>query len=305
MVASLAENILRFGLLQPILLRKLEQSGAISEKYALIAGRRRLEAIRMLGRTHVQAIVVKCTAKQAGAMRLAENLMRKAPHYLELAKALFTLEQEGWSKDKLSTVFSIPQEQIAKLEAFLLLPIDQMQAIRRIGIEYEDLMRLMDCTDEQRRAILRKCIIDNPDFPTELIRQVLDTGDVTLTQQRKGMVRDIRMFQNSVEKAISAMQSAGYHADVHRIDKSDRYEYRIAIAKTPQTQMPKPQSDNVSRETFTPKDTAQRFSAATNIFAALAEDECTISSDVSRETSLDKSEKILKNTEKLEICIDE
>lgn len=303
-VASLAENILRFGLLQPILLRKLEESGAIGEKYALIAGRRRLEAVRMLGRTHVQAIVVKCTAKQASAMRLAENLMRKNPHYLELAKALFSLEQDGWSKEKLSTVFSIPTEQIGKLESILLLPSDQMQAIRRIGIELEDLLRLMDCTDEQRRAILRKCITEGVDSPSELIKQVLDTGDVTLTQQRKGMVRDIRVFQNSVEKAIAAMQTAGYQGEIHRIDKEDSFEYRIAITKTPQVQPITPTHNNVSRETST-QTPAKRFSVATSIFAALAEEECAVNEYVSRETYQTKDEKMLKNQEKLEICIDE
>ena len=290
-VASLAENILRFGMLQPILIRKLDQTGTLGEKYNLIAGRRRLEAVRMLGRTHIQAIVVKCNAKQAEAIRLAENLMRKNPHYLELAKELLALEKDGWTREKMSSIFSIQKDHIDKLEAILLLPPDQLRAIRNIGLEYDDVMRLMDCNDDQRRAILRKCIASPAVTPSELIKQVLETADASLTQTRKGMLRDIRAFQNSVEKAVATMKTAGFDTSICRTDEENCYEFRISVAKTPNVLLNQPFLQNVSRETFPQasspqaEEPLQRFSTATSIFAALAEDECTIQEYVSRETS--------------------
>ena len=63
-IASLAESILRCGQLQPILLYRNKQVVRGQPQYYLIAGRRRMEAMRMLGRTHVNAIVVRCDAKK-------------------------------------------------------------------------------------------------------------------------------------------------------------------------------------------------------------------------------------------------
>ena len=52
-IADLAESIRQHGLLTPLLVRRV---GA--ERYELIAGERRLRALRSLGRSHAEAIVL-------------------------------------------------------------------------------------------------------------------------------------------------------------------------------------------------------------------------------------------------------
>ncbi|MBQ8287398.1 MAG: ParB/RepB/Spo0J family partition protein [Clostridia bacterium] len=303
-VASLAENILRCGLLQPILLRKSEDNGAVTERYELIAGRRRLEAVRMLGRTHIQAIVVKCTQKQAGVLRLAENLVRKDPHYIELAELLLALERDGWSRSKLASTFSLRADRIDGLEKLVQLPQEQQRAIRTIGIDPEDALRLADLNDELRRAVLHKCIASPSTDPSELIRNMSVAPDARLTQTRKIMVSDIRVFQNTVEKAIDTMREAGFDASVRRDDGAESYTFEIRVAKRQGRKLcNEPQAD-VSRGTSTKRKAPRRFSSALNIFEALAEEECEMSDDVPRETLMEGLTKSSKNAEKLELCID-
>ena len=52
-IQELAESIDRFGLLTPLLVRRCSVGA-----YELIAGERRLRALKLLGRTHADAIVL-------------------------------------------------------------------------------------------------------------------------------------------------------------------------------------------------------------------------------------------------------
>ena len=305
-VASLAENILRCGLLQPVLLRKREDAGASAERYEVVAGRRRIEAVRMLGRTHVQAIVVKCSAEQAGVLALSENLVRRDPHYIELAAQLVALENEGWEQDKLSAVFSMKNERIQALEKLIALPQEQLRAIRAVGLTLEDALRLADCPADFRQAILSKCAAVPSVDPSELIKQVCDTADARLTQNRKIMVSDIRAFQNTVERAIDTMRAAGFDAAVRREDGEEDYTFEVRVCKRQGEHLRAKIYEDVSRETSSVNcKPPRRFSAALNIFEALAEDECKIGADVSRETFMDGLKVSKENAEKLELCIDE
>jgi len=72
-VADLAASITAQGLLQPIVVSVVERR----ERYRLIAGRHRLEAIRQLGRDAIDArIVSDIDAAAAELMEIDENLIR-------------------------------------------------------------------------------------------------------------------------------------------------------------------------------------------------------------------------------------
>jgi len=69
-VKELAESIREQGLLQPILLRKQ------GVRFELIAGHRRLLAVKSLGIVEIEAIVKEMTDEQAVLARAVENLQR-------------------------------------------------------------------------------------------------------------------------------------------------------------------------------------------------------------------------------------
>ncbi len=302
LVAALAENILRCGLLSPILLRREE--GSDGRTYSLIAGRRRLEAVRMLGRTHIQAIVVKCSDEQAPLLTLSENLVRHDPDYITLAGQLLALESAGWTADRLAAVFALRPDRIDGLRRLVALPADQLRTIRLLGLSIDDALAAADCPDGLRPAVLQKCLANPTEDAGMLIRSVRDTGDIRLTQHRKVMVSGIRAFQNTVEKAISTMQAAGFDTRIAQDEADDSYTYTVRVAKRQGDRLDQPaaaKTDSVLRETLSPP---RRFSAALNIFEALADDECSMGWDVSRETSTDGLSISSENAEKLELCID-
>jgi ParB family chromosome partitioning protein len=92
-IAELAASIAQHGLLQPVVVRRIQPSG-----YELVAGHRRLEAAKTLGWAEISAVVRDDTQEEAYVLTLVENLQREDLSPREEAGALEVLVRErGWS----------------------------------------------------------------------------------------------------------------------------------------------------------------------------------------------------------------
>ena len=89
---ELAESIKAQGIMQPILVRRLN-SGANSGKYEIIAGERRFRAARLAG-LDVPVLVRDVPDEAAAAMALIENIQREDLNPLEEAQGLQRLIKE-------------------------------------------------------------------------------------------------------------------------------------------------------------------------------------------------------------------
>lgn len=94
---ELAASILEHGVLQPIIVRKVDTG------YQLISGERRLQATRRAGLTQIPAIVRDYNDRQALEVALVENLQREDISPVEAAEAYKRLMDE----------FGLTQEQVA------------------------------------------------------------------------------------------------------------------------------------------------------------------------------------------------
>jgi ParB family chromosome partitioning protein len=90
---ELAESIKAQGIMQPILVRKLE-SGANVGKYEIIAGERRSRAAKLAGLKEVPVLVRNVPNEAAAAMALIENIQREDLNPLEEAQGLNRLIKE-------------------------------------------------------------------------------------------------------------------------------------------------------------------------------------------------------------------
>ena len=86
---ELAESIKSQGIMQPILVRKLPNSG-----YEIIAGERRFRAAKLAGLTEVPVLVREVSDQNAAAMALIENMQREDLNPLEEAQGLQRLIKE-------------------------------------------------------------------------------------------------------------------------------------------------------------------------------------------------------------------
>jgi ParB family chromosome partitioning protein len=98
-LAELAESIKAQGVIQPVLVRRIEGG-----KYEIIAGERRTRAARLAGLTEVPVVLREVADNAAAAMALIENIQREDLNPLEEAQGLTRLMNE----------FKLTQEEVAQ-----------------------------------------------------------------------------------------------------------------------------------------------------------------------------------------------
>ena len=96
---SLVDSISQQGVIQPILVRSIKK-----DKYELIAGERRLRAVKTLGYKTIPAIVKQISDESAAIFALLENVQREDLNPIEEAQGL----------DKLIKKFKFTQDALAK-----------------------------------------------------------------------------------------------------------------------------------------------------------------------------------------------
>jgi ParB family chromosome partitioning protein len=106
-LAELARSIEHHGLIQPVTVKRIEDE----DDYLLVAGERRLRAMRMLGRATITAII---TQGDPDEIALIENLQREDLKAIDQAEAVerlvkkhaYTQEQAGQAIGKARTTIS-------------------------------------------------------------------------------------------------------------------------------------------------------------------------------------------------------
>ena len=95
---EIVENIKSIGLKKPITVT--ERPGDDGQpKYLLVCGEGRLNAFRILGETHIPALVVDVSDEDAFIMSLAENIARRGYRPLEILADIEVLRKRGYSAE--------------------------------------------------------------------------------------------------------------------------------------------------------------------------------------------------------------
>jgi ParB family chromosome partitioning protein len=170
---QLADSIRQVGVLQPIVVRKLEPADADnstdnsaenqdrqSAHYELIMGERRLRASKLAGLDHIPAIVKTTTNSEMLREALLENLQRVQLNPLEEAAAYQQMMDEfGLTQDKLSQAVSQSRSQIANTLRLLKLPSEVQKMIASGVISAGHARALLGLPDEQSIVQLARRIV--------------------------------------------------------------------------------------------------------------------------------------------------
>jgi ParB family chromosome partitioning protein len=142
-IQSLAESLTSHGLLQPVVVRRVE------DHYQLIAGERRLRAAKQAGWSDVPVNIIEANDRQTAELAIIENLQRKDLNPLEKA-ALFQryLEQYGCTQEELAGRLKLDRSTIANLIRLLELPDTVQEALRQGKITQGHARALLPLGDE-------------------------------------------------------------------------------------------------------------------------------------------------------------
>ena len=113
---ELSNSIVKYGVIQPIVLRK------IGNKYEIIAGERRYKATVLAGLKTIPAIINNTDDNTSAEIALLENLQRKNLTVIEEAQSFKKLLDRGFTQEEIATKLGISQSSIANKLRLLNLP---------------------------------------------------------------------------------------------------------------------------------------------------------------------------------------
>ena len=125
-IESLAESIRNQGILQPLVVRKLDG------EYQLIAGERRLRAAKEAGLNTVPVVVRQADDQQMLALALVENIQRRDLGPVEKAEAFRRLSDEfGLTQEEMGRKVGMDRSTVANFQRLLDLPGKVIELLRR------------------------------------------------------------------------------------------------------------------------------------------------------------------------------
>lgn len=227
-IEELAESIKINGLLQPL---TVKQDG---EKYILIAGERRLRALKSLGNTFAPCIVLEVTDRNSAVLALVENIQRKDLHFFDEAEALSKLlDFYGMTQEDAAIRLGKKQSTIANKLRLLKLSDNIRSKIRCFGLTERHARSLLRLSSEnlQSEAIENICSKKlNVEQTERLVNALIDReNERESIRRRSGAFKDIRLFVNTINKAVEMMKAAGINADSQKIKENGYIEYIVRI----------------------------------------------------------------------------
>lgn len=229
-LAELAASIRSCGILQPLTVRRA------GEGCELVAGERRLRAARIAGLREVPCLVAQVGEEDSALLALMENLQRRDLDCWEEAQAIARLiSRYGLSQEEAARRLGRAQPTVANKLRLLRLPEDVRALLRENGLTERHaraLLRLQD-PEVQRRAagdIVRRGM--NVAQAEAYVEKLLQSAQVTPPRGRSTyIIKDVRLFLNSVDRGLHLMRQAGVDAGWDRQDTDREILLTIRIPK--------------------------------------------------------------------------
>jgi ParB family chromosome partitioning protein len=234
-LTELAQSILSYGLIQPIVVRM------VKGEYQIVAGERRFRACTMIGLREIPAIVQSMDDEKAAAVSLVENLQRKDLNYFEEANAYSLLMHS----------FGMTQEEIARKVGRSQSAIANKLRLLRINPKIRGMIDPDIISERHCRALLK---LNSPAMQLEVLREIYhneltvrETEELVekiqpnnIPQEIKYkdngknvsiLIRDARIFINTIKETINRAKEAGINILMLEKDNEEHYEIIIKIPK--------------------------------------------------------------------------
>ena len=227
-LASLAKSISHDGIIQPLTVRR--QDG----HFELISGERRLRAARLAGLRSVPCILVDISDERSAVLALIENIQRADLNFFEEAEAIALLiRQYDMTQEDAALRLGMAQSTVANKLRLLKLTAPERQIIVKNGLTERHARALLKLDSEERRRDILAAVVANKlnVEATEKYIFALEKQEKVKQsyKKRSPILRDVKLFFNTVNKAVNVMKLAGVDAKVKKARHDGMIEYTILI----------------------------------------------------------------------------
>lgn len=230
---ELSSSIKQYGVLQPICVRLIK-----GYNYELVAGERRLRASKIAGLEKIPSIVVNISDQDSSVLAIIENLQRQNLNFLEEAEGFLNLIHDySFTQDELAEKVGKSQSTIANKLRILKLPKTVQGMLIQNNLTERHARALLRLEDENLQLdVIHKIIKDSLTVKKteDLIDVIIDKRQIKKENignlKVKHIVRDMRLFTNTVKQAIGIMEKSGAKTDYIIEDLENGCEILIKIS---------------------------------------------------------------------------
>lgn len=229
-IRELAASIQQLGLIQPLVVHRREDC------FELIAGERRLNAVKLLGWRHVRCIVQgELREGDTALMAIVENLQREDLNCFEEAECYAQLLRDLKLKQEELA------ERIGKSQSYV------ANKLRLLKLEPELRKQLVDSglTERHARALLRIPKGENRAYALErmcsealtvkeserMIDRLMEQSKEVRRPRIIRVFKDYRLFVNSIGSACDQLRESGLNVNMEQTDVDNGVRITITVSQ--------------------------------------------------------------------------
>lgn len=237
-ITELAESIKVYGVLQPIQVRKINDS-----LYELVTGERRLRASKEALKDTIPAVIIEITDKDSAVISIVENVQREDLTFFEEAESYRQLiEYYDLTQEGIAEVLGKSQSAVANKLRLLKLDAGVIEKINEAGLSERHaraLLRLPDAdlqNDVLEQVIKRDLTVKKTETLVEKVRNevLINNYDEAITPEKKARVKSFinaQIYINTIKSAFKVVKDSRNTAQYSEKDKEDCIEIKIIIPK--------------------------------------------------------------------------
>ncbi|MDO8494953.1 MAG: ParB/RepB/Spo0J family partition protein [bacterium] len=224
-LAELASSIKKYGILQPLLVVKMEKDSprGINVEYQLVAGERRWRAARLVNLPQVPVIVKDSVVEDKMKLELAlvENLQREDLNVMEEAEAFSRLQKDfRLTQKEIGERVGKSREVVANSVRLLELPGDIKESVRAGKISRTHARALLAFKDTDQQREMYKQILAG----RMVTREVEEVAASAVSREKSSPAKENRFDQ--LEKNLSG--TLGTLVFIKNGDKGGRIVIKFA-----------------------------------------------------------------------------
>lgn len=223
---ELCTSIEQNGIVSPIGVRQND-----SGKYEVVFGYRRLKAARILLLDAIPCMLCDCT--NPVLQSLIENLQREELGFFEQADGIYALQTDYMmSRKEIAEKIGLSESAISNKLRLLRLSESQRESIENMNLTERHARTLLRICDDKLRTMALREMIDkamNVEQAEKYVDKLLEPKSEG--QKRKFVIKDIRLFVNSINKAVNVMKVSGINASTSREEDDNFIKYTVLIPK--------------------------------------------------------------------------
>ncbi|MCC2093979.1 nucleoid occlusion protein [Staphylococcus haemolyticus] len=226
-ITELAESIDEHGLLQPIVVRPIEEN-----MYEIIAGERRFRALQSLHKSQADVIIRHMNDEETAVVALIENIQRENLSAVEEAEAYKKLlEIGGTTQSELAKSLGKSQSFIANKLRLLKLAPKVINRLREGKITERHARAVLSLKEDDQEKLIEQVISQKLNVKQTEARVKQKIGPEKVKAQSFQFSKDLTQARDEVGKSIQAIEQSGIRVEQRDKEHDDYYEIKIKIYK--------------------------------------------------------------------------